>query len=92
MLCFVIFSTELHLKLILLLLTKIQKHANKDNEAKKIVEHRHKVDNGNDNVGNGWEDLENNIAAAETIKNVVKVISCKTRSIRMVYDYLLLSF
>lgn len=44
-------------------LTEVQCHADEDDQAKPGVEVGDEVDNGNDNVGNGWEDAEHNVAA-----------------------------
>lgn len=46
-------------------LTEVEKHANKDNEAKPGTEVRHKVDDGNDNVSNSGYNAEHNIAVKQ---------------------------
>lgn len=44
-------------------LTEVQRHADEDDQAEPGVEVGDKVDDRNDDVRNGWEDAEHNVAA-----------------------------
>lgn len=44
-------------------LTEVQRHADEDDQAEPGVEVGDEVDNRNDDVGDGWEDAEHNVAA-----------------------------
>lgn len=44
-------------------LTEIQAHADEDDEAEPGVEVGDEVDDRNDNICDGWEDAEHNVAA-----------------------------
>lgn len=44
------------------LLTEIKDHADEDDKAEPGVEIRDEVDDGDDNIGDGWEDTEHYVA------------------------------
>lgn len=43
-------------------LTEVQRHADEDDQAEPGVEVGDEVDDGNDDVGDGWEDAEHDVA------------------------------
>ena len=43
-------------------LTEVGCHSDKDNESKPDVESNSEVDNGDDNVDDGWNDVEDDVA------------------------------
>ena len=47
------------------LLTEVQGHADEDNKTKPRIEIGDEVNNGNDNVSDGWEDAEHYVAAGK---------------------------
>lgn len=49
-----------------MLLTQIQGHADEDNETKPCVKICDKVDNGDDDVSNGWKNAEDDVAVEKT--------------------------
>lgn len=47
------------------LLTEVQGHADEDNKAEPGVEISDEVDDRNDNISDGWEDAEHNVAVGK---------------------------
>lgn len=43
-------------------LTEVEGHANEDDKAEPGVKVSDEVDDGDDNISNGWEDAEHNVA------------------------------
>lgn len=50
-------------------LTEVQAHADEDDEAEPGVEVSDEVDDGNDNISDGWEDAEHYVAVETGQKN-----------------------